>query len=259
MIRSAVAVAGILCAAGIAAGAQATDIDTFINTNGGYTYIDPATGSINGTIHFAGNEGGEGAAVGRILLTGVDASNNAVSMPVYCIDVADWLAPGVFTKQALSSLSFTTAQQTAIVKFITYGDAQVNAASGFTKTLLSAATQLGVWEILNEAPSTSWNVLSGTFSASAYGSDTTILSAAAQANSWLNLLTANTLPTIPGQTLSVLNPGGGNQSQVYITARGGDDNIELGVPEPATWGMIVVGFGLLGAALRRRKPEELFA
>ncbi|WP_188764074.1 PEPxxWA-CTERM sorting domain-containing protein, partial [Sandarakinorhabdus glacialis] len=32
-----------------------------------------------------------------------------------------------------------------------------------------------------------------------------------------------------------------------------------GVPEPATWGMMIVGFGLVGAAARRRKALAVTA
>jgi len=52
--------------------------------------------------------------------------------------------------------------------------------------------------------------------------------------------------------LHLLDPGRGNQLQAFITN-------QPAVPEPATWGMIVLGFGLLGSALRRRKREEMFA
>ena len=31
------------------------------------------------------------------------------------------------------------------------------------------------------------------------------------------------------------------------------------VPEPATWGMMILGFGLIGAAMRRRRPVVLAA
>lgn len=35
--------------------------------------------------------------------------------------------------------------------------------------------------------------------------------------------------------------------------------ISAAVPEPATWGMMIVGFGLMGGALRRRKTTVAFA
>ena len=31
------------------------------------------------------------------------------------------------------------------------------------------------------------------------------------------------------------------------------DNVAISVPEPATWAMLISGFGVLGAALRRRR------
>ncbi|MEG3125743.1 PEPxxWA-CTERM sorting domain-containing protein [Sphingomonas sp. GB1N7] len=39
----------------------------------------------------------------------------------------------------------------------------------------------------------------------------------------------------------------------------GPDPSSGAVPEPATWGMIIVGFGLTGAAIRRRRAEIAFA
>jgi len=255
-IRAAMVAASLLGAVGIASAAQADDIDTYVQTNS--AWIDPATGSINGQIHWASNPGGEGAAVGRILLQGTDASHNAQSIPVYCVDVADILGNGTFYKQDLSSLTFSDTQKANLIKFVTYGDALVNAASGFQKTLDAAATQLGVWELLNETASSTWDVLTGNFYVSRYDNDS-IFDAAALANSWLTSLKNGEIPMSTTQTLSVLDPGHGNQTQVYITARGNNDINEPGVPEPATWGMIVLGFGLLGGALRRGKQDELLA
>lgn len=254
--RTAIVAASLLGVAGIASAAQADNIDTYVQTSS--AWIDPATGSINGTIHWAGNPGGEGAAVGRILLQGTDASHNAQSIPVYCVDVSDILGNGTFYKEGLDALSFTDTQKANIIRFVTYGDALVNAASGVEKTLDAAATQLGVWELLNESASPDWDVLSGNFYVSHYDNDA-IFDAADLANGWLDLLKNNQMPVSTTETLGVLDPGRGNQTQVYITARGSDDTQEPSVPEPATWGMIVFGFGLLGAALRRRKSEELFA
>lgn len=255
-MRTAIVAASLLGAAGIASAAQADNIDTFVQTSS--AWIDPATGSINGQIHWASNPGGEGAAVGRILLQGTDASHNAQSIPVYCVDVADILSNGTFYKQDLSTLSFSDTQKANLIKFVTYGDALVNAATGFQMTLDAAATQLGVWELLNETASSTWDVLTGNFYVSRYGNDS-IFDAAALANSWLTSLKNGGIPTSTTQTLGVLDPGHGNQTQVYITARGNSDINEPGVPEPATWGMIVLGFGLLGGALRRRKQDEPLA
>jgi len=241
-------------ALGIVAAVQAADIDTFVNTNvpGGSAWIDSSAGSFNGTIHWAGKPGGEGAAIGRIRLVGVDAANNPQSIPVYCVDVADWLGNGTFTKQDLSTLSFTSAQRMAITRFITYGDAQLEAATGYLRTQYSAATQLGVWEILNETAN-DWNLLSGSFWVGQYDSSD-IFNAAGTADTWLASLKAGTLPAYPSETLGVLDPGPGNQTQVYIKSNGNGQTPS--VPEPATWGMMVMGFGTLGFTLGRRSRES---
>lgn len=35
------------------------------------------------------------------------------------------------------------------------------------------------------------------------------------------------------------------------------DNLAVGVPEPAAWGMMILGFGLVGGAMRRRPAKQL--
>ena len=35
------------------------------------------------------------------------------------------------------------------------------------------------------------------------------------------------------------------------------ESIDAAVPEPSTWGMMLLGFGAAGLALRRRRPRQL--
>ncbi|WP_235890511.1 PEPxxWA-CTERM sorting domain-containing protein [Sandaracinobacter neustonicus] len=42
--------------------------------------------------------------------------------------------------------------------------------------------------------------------------------------------------------------------QVYIMSSKDGGTVIPGVPEPATWAMLIAGFGLVGAAARRRRP-----
>jgi hypothetical protein len=251
VLRAAFAAAGsLVLAAAVPSAALATDLS--ITTT--YANIDWTVGSINGTIHYAGGPaGGEGAKVGRIRLVGTDQNNNAVSLPVYCVDVKDWLGNGTFTETTLDTLSFSATQLSNVVKFLTYVDSGptplVNSA------VTSAAAQLGVWEILNETGS--WGLTSGSFYVTQYDS-ASIFTAAALADTWLGTLATNTLTT-HGNVLTVLDPGHGNQTQAFIRA-GSEGTVTPGVPEPTTWAMIVLGFGVLGAALRRGKREDsLFA
>lgn len=77
--------------------------------------------------------------------------------------------------------------------------------------------------------------------------------------SGLNLISEN---FIPGLTYSL------NAGTIQINWAGTDAPNEFravfdvtagaaGVPEPATWGMLLVGFGLIGGALRRRRQFNL--
>ena len=260
MIRSAVAVAGLLGAVGFAAGAQATDFSINTSVPGGYAWVIDPPGFLVGTIHDANTNTNEGVYIGTIDLTGDLINvpgNDLTSLHVFCIDIHDNLGGGTFNEVPITDLEnvnsdvnvhYSAQQVTDLTKFLAYVDTQ----GGVTNALTSAVTQLGVWEIISEANDTNWNVTDSSSSFWVSGLDTSVTTLA---NTWL----ANSHnQSVLGYTLHVLDPAAGNQTQAFITHVPGGD-IQLGVPEPATWGMIVVGFGLLGAALRRRKPEELFA
>jgi len=253
-IRTAVVAASLLCGTAFAGAASATafSIDT---TGGGWVGIDGSVGSINGTVNVASENVSEGAAIGRINLHGLRSDTNAVGdLPVFCIDVKDWLGNGVFVEKPLSYFTqgtggaqvlYTAVQIQNMFTYLVYAEQQ-----GITNPLTSAAAQLGVWEILNES-GTTWDVNSGNFTVSLWsGPD-----AAALANTWLGSFQST---STAHYQLHLLDPGRGNQLQAFTTFDSNEVQ-EPGVPEPTTWGMIVLGFGMLGTALRRRRQEQLFA
>jgi hypothetical protein len=262
MIRS--AVAGLLCAVGFAAGAQATDfsIDTGTSVAGGYAWVIDPPGYLTGTIHDANTNTNENVYIGTIDLTGNLVNNpdaGLTSLQVFCIDIHDNLARGTFTETSIANLEnvhsdvnvhYSAQQVTDLTKFLAYVDVQTH--GHITDAVTSAVAQLGVWEIISEANDANWHTADSNSSFWVSGLDTSVTS---MADTWLaNSRSQSAL----NYTLHVLDPDAGNQTQAFVTHVPGDQ-IQLGVPEPATWGMIVVGFGLLGAALRRRKPEEMFA
>lgn len=57
--------------------------------------------------------------------------------------------------------------------------------------------------------------------------------------------------------------GGANVNRIVLSSSGNSfevDNFAAGaVPEPSTWALSIMGFGLLGAALRRRRTAAAFA
>jgi hypothetical protein len=106
------------------------------------------------------------------------------------------------------------------------------------------------------------------------------------ANAWNNTISLNNSPqsalnTILTQTVAVAGTGsttsrslsGGTASNLWLVAAsftnpdGVIDGFKLsglkastsGVPEPATWMMLVAGFGVTGAAIRRRRPAKTAA
>jgi hypothetical protein len=212
--------------------------------------LDNDPGGLWGTVYAAGLGGGAGyenAGVGRILLTGTAADASAVSFKTYCVDLFDWLGTGTFNDASIASLTLNGTRLARLTAFVTHADALVDTAEK------SAAAQLGVWEILYETDG-SYDVTSGSFSAAGgnlVGGDYNALTLA---NSWLGKVADRSWGLSPTQGLALLVPGPGNQPQAYVTASDRPQNVDApaAVPEPATWGMMIFGFGGVGAVIRRR-------
>jgi len=105
-----------------------------------------------------------------------------------------------------------------------------------------AAFQLAVWEIVNEGTG-NYDLTTGNFKATGTSS--------ALANSWLQNLMNN--PSDSAYTAnfwtvdSMITKGHGTAQDIVVFAP---------VPEPTIYSMMVVGLGLIGFTLRRRKQPE---
>ena len=255
VIRAALAAAGFVTAASLAPAAQATDFSIDTTVSGGDAWVINPPGYLTGTIHDGSYS--VTAYIGVINLKGKlvnDPAHPMTDLKVFCIDIGDDLQRhDIFTERSIADLEntssnlnvhFTAQQVSDLTKFLAYASIQ-----GINDATTSAVTQLGVWEIIAESATNSWDLGTGNLKVTGLASGVIT-----QANQWL---TASQNQSLSGYTLHVLDPGAGNQVQAFVTHNPGSSINEPGVPEPATWGMIVVGFGLLGAALRRRRPEEL--
>lgn len=238
------AAAGMMFAASTAS-AQAVKV-----TNVAFT-----PGSVTGSVHSPVMNGDVG--VGQFEFKGNYISNNqAFDILTYCIDLAHTVSLGNvnYTSYSVIPISsytgMTTAKSNALNALLTNTKGLLAAATGQNAINISAATQMAVWEIMFETQP-AWSV---TNSASAFymttpgGSSsqnaTALTNAETLANTYLSNVKNNTWTVNNAYTLKVLYSAN-QQSQVFLDT--------AAVPEPATWGMMVIGFGLVGGALRSRR------
>ncbi len=265
-----VAASGLLCAVALPSAASATSID--LTVQGGGAALS-SLGGIGGNITYlnASNKSEtKSVSIGQIALTGKLSStsgNTLTTLSTFCIDVYDWLNKGVFTqtdKSAITSpnklgsapntvTSFTATQLDSVLKLLVY--TTTGSTPRMNNAITSAATQMAIWEILNETTG-SWDVGTGTFNVSG-GNATQMTAAIGDANSWLGVVKNGSIST-SGYDLTVWDPNVGNQRQIQLIS-GSNNGSPPAVPEPATWGTIVLGFGALGSALRNRKRANALA
>lgn len=194
-------------------------------------------GSINGTLTYTPPrpDYSVNTAIGRLALT----TSTGDKLLSYCIDIFHDLTPGTFDAAAITTSSLSTTQISQLSALLSHGEALVTDANR------SAAEQLAVWEIVTEGRST-LDVTSGYFQVSNVNSTAVTL-----ANSYLANIKNGSWVADPSLSLAVLTDSN-NQTQLVW---GASANRVMGaVPEPATWAMMLVGFGAVGGTLRRKKP-----
>lgn len=236
---------GAAMAVGFSSAAAASVTITGISGNPGF-----ATGRV---IYTPGGIGGSPSRtsqdlyVGRLRLTGFDtATMAAVTFNSYCIDIFNYMQNGSFELQAFSLADPTKENQLKRLLSATAG--AIDAASGFEqKRDVSAAIQMAVWEIVNESGTTGYSLDGGLFQMGVTGSVANGARGLAQ-NYLANLDSFVATGTHSYRMLAAVSPIT-NQRQVFLAA--------AGVPEPATWGLLIAGFGLIGGAMRRRTRASL--
>lgn len=166
------------------------------------------------------------------------------SFMAWCVDIYHLLntssSGSTYTRQTGSeffgSASPTVGRLERLASYVVASDgnaATTRLETALTGSVQSAAFQLAVWEIVNEA-SGSRNVNSGDFYVTSGTS-----SARSLANTWL----ANSAGFSSSQVLSVW--AGPNSTQ--------DLAVFAPIPEPETYAMLLAGLGLMGFIARRRR------
>lgn len=213
--------------------ASASVVITSITDNPGYL---TGTLSYTPTNLILGNLG-----ISRFHLSGTEQPGGAaVDFYSYCIDIFHTLHTGAFDLAPVSTLISSTTRQAQLLTLLSNTDPLLAAATTTSqKQLISSATQMAVWEIAFEGAGNPYSVTSGNLSISGGNS----AAARTLANTYLSNITSNLWSPVAGKQIGLLYSRD-NQSQIFLTA---------GVPEPATWAMMIGGFGVIGMAARRRR------
>ena len=182
--------------------------------------------------------------------TGHDSDGNVFDELTNCVDLEHYVATGDYTLPSITTRIPDLTQLSRMLTFVGNTTGIVKGASGQQKNIDAAAMQLGIWEILYEGVNANYNVTTGNFSSFYAGhvSQADFSSAQALANTWLGNTTNGTWSPIAKTKLGYLYAPNA-QSQIFLQ----------GVPEPATWAMLISGFGLVGFAARRRRTGQLTA
>ena len=206
-------------------------------------------GSVNGAIHSSLYNGDTG--IGRFEFKGTYAGGTtSFDFFTYCVDLAHYVQLGDvnyadYSIQSPAALgTMTTAKANALNALISNTNPLLAAATGQGAINIAAATQMAVWEIMFETQPT-WSVTnaSSSFYATTSASSSSTASAESLANGYLANIASNGWTANNNYQLTLLySPT--HQTQAFLTPS---------VPEPATWGMLILGFGAIGGALRRRR------
>lgn len=204
-----------------------------------YQYSPPALG---GGIALDSAGYADYGTAGRFLATIQDLTTlNSYLQYTFCLDVLrGFYTYSPYADVAMSSIITNPGQQNALAGLLTYANGVIDGAgSPAASGLAAAAFGLAIWEVVYEA-SGPYNLTTGDFHI--YGD---FAAAGALANSYLGNIQNGSWTGNIADVRVLAATVGENQNQIYIRPA-------APVPEPSTWALLLAGFGMVGAAMRRR-------
>lgn len=191
-------------------------------------------GFLTGNIQHVPTNLSANVAIGRFNLTGTEQPGGAaVSFLTYCVDIFHPLQPASYDFAAIATLVPNATKQAQLLALLANANPLVATAANPNEA--AAAVQLAVWEISNETAAT-YSFSAGAFRSSGGNSG----GARTLAMTYLDNITGGTWTPPANSSLQLLYSAT-SQSQLIAA-----------VPEPATWAMMLGGFGLIGGVMRRR-------
>jgi PEP-CTERM motif len=185
-----------------------------------------------------------GGTAGRFRLDVRDTVTFAPStLYAFCIDVLTNLISYTPYSVSTSIPGFADPDKRAQLAAIMFNsNAVLNAAlTQEDKDASSAALQVAIWEILYETGLSGYSVENGNFWV--YGDFEPYIGLT---NSYLANVESGLWTGDPSTLRALVSDTGNSQNLVFQTAP---------VPEPATWALMLLGFGAIGSALRRRHVQ----
>jgi hypothetical protein len=162
---------------------------------------------------------------------------HAVSLFAYCVDILNSSGPGTFdVVSLLDYLGGNTVKYNQLAALIA-------ANGGPAGKYADATTQAAVWEAIYD--NNPYNAAGGNFWMNNVHNDPTLI---ADANAMLAQAVSNA--GITGSNLQLFVARNSvRQDMLFWTTSA--------VPEPATWAMMLLGFGAIGFQMRRRQSAPL--
>lgn len=202
-------------------------------------------GNYYGDLHLSGHSALNDVPAGEFLFKGTDITQHASFRTTsFCVDLFKEVDEGTYIIDPLSQIISNVTKQKQLAALVTHADSVILASTN--KNATAVAFQLAIWEVEYETGTSGYNVATGRFYANGHedGALNSFTGQQAEANKYLKYVTNGTwMASVNSARLLYSSE---SQSQIYAVPTSA-------IPEPATWLTMILGFGLVGAFVRRRR------